>query len=300
MVGSSKSTELTEHPVFGYADDHQVFKSFDPNSQTPVLTTQLSECFLTIQRWMDYYYLQLNASKTQIIVVGPPRITKKIVISGALLTPSTCIRFVTHVKNLGIHMDSSLSFSKQITEMKRKSFVTIRNLCKIRHLLSEEQLKTVMNSLVVSCLDYCNALFVGVSDKHIHQIQLIQNAAAKCIFKKYKHDHLEDDLSRLHWLTVDKRIVFKLMLLVFKSLIGSAPMYLQDLLSFNPHGHNLNLKVPIVKGVQGRRAFSFMGPTVWNNLPLKVKSCTEIEAFKKILKTYLFELSSYELQKLMC
>ena len=89
------------------------------------------------------------------------------------------IRFISHVKNLGIHMDSQLTLNKQVVELKKKSFRTIRNVNKIRFLLSKDQLKVIVNSLVVTCLDYCNALYFGISEKLLSQLQLIQNACTK-------------------------------------------------------------------------------------------------------------------------
>ena len=84
-------------------------------------------------------------------------------------------------------------------------------------LLTREQLKVIVNSLVVSCLDDCNGLFYGLTEKLLSQLQLIQNAAAKAVTGKYKHDHLENDIKELHWLDVRKRIIFKIGLLAYKS-----------------------------------------------------------------------------------
>ena len=76
-------------------------------------------------------------------------------------------------KNLGVYMDSCLSMEKQVMGVKKKCFRTIRNICKIRFLLSKAQLKVIVNSLVVSCLDYCNELYYGINDKQLHQLQLV-------------------------------------------------------------------------------------------------------------------------------
>ena len=248
---------------------------------------------------MDRYYLQLNTGKTQIMVVGPPNILKNIQINGVILSSTACIRFVPVVKNLGIYMDNSLKFHQQVMNIKKSCFMTIRNICKIRYLLSNEQLQVVVNSLVVSCLDYCNALYFDINDSDLRQLQLIQNAAARCVFKKYKHDHLEDDIKQLHWLTVDKRIIFKILLLVFKSLVGFAPVYLQELLSYKSFGYDAKLQEPATYSSYGKRAFSVVGPKIWNKLPKVLRDCTEISKFKKSLKTFLFGLSYYDVKCLI-
>ena len=284
--------------IFGYADDHQIIKSFRSSEQSIVLTTQLENCFDVIKRWMNKFFLQLNDSKTQIIVVGSSKVLNSIKINGANLGTGTTIRFISAVKNLGIHMDNKLTFEKQILELKKKCFRTIRNIRKIKFILTTEQTKVIVNSLVVSCLDYCNGLFFGASQKILHQLQLIQNATAKAVTGKYKHDHMEDDLKNLHWLDIKKRIVFKLALLAHKAVVGLAPDYLRDMFSYSHHGHSLKLIVPHTTSQAGQRAFSVIGPKIYNNLPASVKMCYSMDMFKVNLKTYLFNLSHYDLDKL--
>ena len=97
----------------GYADDHQVTKSFTCSSQTEVLTIELQNCFETIKRWMNQFFLQLNDSKTQIIVFGSSNVLRSLKINGINLGSNNTIRFVSTVKNLGVYMESSLTFEKQ-------------------------------------------------------------------------------------------------------------------------------------------------------------------------------------------
>ena len=54
--------------IMGYADDHQIIKSFCSQSQSEVLSAQLQSCFEEVKRWMNWFYLKLNDNKTQIIV----------------------------------------------------------------------------------------------------------------------------------------------------------------------------------------------------------------------------------------
>ena len=45
----------------------------------------------------------------------------------------------------------------------------------------------------------------------------------------------------IHWLDVKKRIVFKILLLSHKSLLGLAPTYIQDMFQYTHHGHTLKI-----------------------------------------------------------
>ena len=70
----------------GYADDHQVMKIFKPSAQGVVLTFDIERCFSSIKEWMSYYYLQMNDSKTEIIVFGPSRVLSEIQIKGVYIS----------------------------------------------------------------------------------------------------------------------------------------------------------------------------------------------------------------------
>ena len=189
--------------VEGYADDHQVYVSFLPAGQSHALTSALQNCFSIIQQWMHKYCLQLNPGKTQLMVIGPPNILRNVQIHGAILTSGICIRFLKHAKNLGVIFDESLSFRKQITELKKDSFRLLRQIRKLRFLFTEKQLKLIVNSLVVCKLDYCNSLYYGINEHQLNELQLIQNAAGKAVFGLYKHDHLDDTLKNFIYYLYD-------------------------------------------------------------------------------------------------
>ena len=275
--------------VQGYADDHQVYKSFKPDQQSEVLTFEIKECFTQIQNWMQDYSLQLNPKKTEIIVFGSAAIVEEITIMGVMLTDNNCIRFSKVVKNLGVYIDSNLSFLNQVKNLKKTSFKTMRNIRKLRYLFNEEQLKLIVNSLIVCKVDYCNALYYGANQNVIRELQLIQNAAAKTIYGLYKHDHLDNTLQRLHWLPVLQRIQFKILLLVYKTLNGHGPQYLEELLHYRSFTSTPMLSEPKMITTLGERAFAKSGPVLWNALPASLKTAVSIEVFKNNLKTFLFQ-----------
>ena len=120
----------------------------------------------------------------------------------------------------------SETLKTQIIDWKKKCFRTIRNMNKIRFLLSTEQRKQVVIPFLVSCLGYCNSLYYyGISGKLQIRFQLIQNACSMSITGKYKHDHLvPNDLKSLHCLiNIKNRVLFKLKLLAYKAVNGFAP-----------------------------------------------------------------------------
>ena len=275
--------------VQGYADDHQVYKTFKPIQQSTVLTVALQNCFSTIQHWMCEYCLQLNPGKTQLIVFGAPNVLKNIHIHGTYLTPGVCVRFVSTAKNLGITFDVTLSFKTHVLDLKKNCFRLLRQICKLRFLFETEQIKLIVNSLVVCKLDYCNSLYYGITEALLDELQHIQNAAGKAVYGLYKHDHVGDTLQKLHWLPVRERIIFKVLLLVYKTLTGKGPQYLSEMLTYTNFSHCPYLKEPSVKNKFGERAFSKVAPKLWNDLPQHLKDSDSVESFKTSLKSHLFK-----------
>ena len=90
------------------------------------------------------------------------------------------------------------------------------------------------------------------------------------------------------------RIVFKILLLIFHCVQGSAPQYNISLVHPYIPARNLRsstsraLIIPKSTKTWGERAFAHAGPYLWNSLPEDIKNCKSSESFKNHLKTYLF------------
>ena len=70
----------------------------------------------------------------------------------------------------------------------------------------------------------------------INKLQIIQNAAARIVTFTKKTDHITPVLCKLHWLPVQYRIIFKILLLLYKGLNGLAPAYISELLHYRTRG----------------------------------------------------------------
>ena len=96
----------------------------------------------------------------------------------------------------------------------------IRRINSIRPYLNEEAVETLIQSVVISRLDYCYCIFIGIPLSSIHRFELGHNAAARVVCKTPPRAHMTPILRQLHWLPVVKRCQFKLLTLTFKSLHG--------------------------------------------------------------------------------
>ncbi len=85
----------------------------------------------------------------------------------------------------------------------------LHNIRKIRPFLTEHAAQLLVQALVISRLDYCNALLAGLPSNTIKPLQMIQNAAARLVFNEPKRAHVTPLFISLHWLLVAARIQFK-------------------------------------------------------------------------------------------
>ena len=174
----------------------------------------------------------------------------------------------------------------------------MRQLAKIKPVLQRQHFETVIHAFVTTRLDYCNALYMGVSASSIARLQLVQNAAARLLTGTSKYEHISPILASLHWLSVHFRSHFKIILFAFKALNGLAPPYLSELLHpYTPSrslrsADQLLLTVPKARlKLRGERAFAVAAPKLWNGLPLHIRQASSLSHFKSLLKTHLFSLA---------
>ena len=114
------------------------------------------------------------------------------------------------VYNLGVIMDSTMSFSPHISASISQGYGLIRNIAGIRKYISREHLKTLVNSIIVAKFDNCNALLPGISAYEAGRLRKFQNACARLIYNKKRHDHVSGLLKELHWLPCETRTHFKI------------------------------------------------------------------------------------------
>ena len=150
--------------IKGFADDHQLYVSFVPLFQSHYLGEKINCILNEVTLWMNTYFLKLNAGKTQMIVFGPSSIRNDVTINGIFIDyNNTCIRFRNVVKNLGVFLDSDMSYAHQINSCVSSVFLTIKSISKISSFLSKKEKCTLVCSLVLSKLDYCNSLYYGTN-----------------------------------------------------------------------------------------------------------------------------------------
>ena len=88
----------------------------------------------------------------------------------------------------------------------------------------------LIHAFVTSKQDSYNSLLYGLPKYCIQKLQSVLNDAARLLTYTSKYDHITPVLAELHWLPVEKHIIFKILLLTYKALHSQAPTYISELL----------------------------------------------------------------------
>ena len=163
--------------------------------------------------------------------------------------------------------------------------------------------QSLVVALVLSRLDYGNATLAGLPASLLNRLQSVINAAARSIAGLRRSEHITDALASFHWLRAPERIKFKLAVIVYRALHGTAPQYLTDKLQYvadlssrrrgrlRSSPSNLLDVRPSRLVTVGDRSFATAGPRLWNSLPVDVQSAPSLTKFRHKLKTHLFRQS---------
>ena len=278
-----------------YADDTQFYF---PIANIAECVTKVQSIMTEIMTWMCKKKLKLNEEKTVCMLFGSKDGLSKLERIEKMKICTTEVLLVDSVRNLGVEIDKNLKMDKQIFNTVRSCNYQLRNITFIRKYLNEATTEMLVHNYVMSKLDYCNSIYHRLPNNLLTKLQIIQKKAARLVRRKSYSDRITPELISLHWLPIKARIIYKICLLVFKTVRTGYPVYLKDkLIPFelatsmnvrhNSDSHRL-FEPRVFKGI-GDRSFRNCAPRLFNILPIELKSTTTLKSFKKDLKTLLFK-----------
>ena len=275
-----------------YADDTTVYLSFEPDGIEGAFS-RMERCLGDIKKWMKTMRLKMNSDKTELMVVTTRR--------GAI--DNVPVIFIDDqeaktskvARLLGVLFDEHLDLDKHVQSMCRSAWYHLKNISRIRRCLPDEACERLIHAFITTKIDYCNGLLYALPKKTILKVQRVQNGAARILMRVPRREHITPVLRELHWLPVQARIEYKIILIAFKCIHDSAPSYLKELVQVRdpPRSNMRSSAAPLLTSTPScnvlmTRSFGYSAPFLWNALPESIRQVESLTIFKSQLKTFLF------------
>ena len=212
-----------------YADDTQLYITLSPENFSHSMQ-KLKNCLNDVQNFMFANKLKLNPDKTEFILIGSPKNRNQFLPHFRITNLGNQVSPAQSVRNLGVMFDSNFNFLDHVSQVSKSTRVHARDLYRICPLLDLITSVLLVNALVSSRLDYCNSLFLSLTDFELRRLQLVQNSFCRVVTHSSKFSHITPQLKKLHWLPVRYRVQFKIGVITYKILNQGQPVYVRELI----------------------------------------------------------------------
>ena len=160
----------------GYADDTQLYIRFRPGDAVSLADAirRLEMCIKEIRMWMTANKLKLNDGKTDFMVIVSAYYRQLITsLEIAIKSGNTNIHPTMSVKNLGVTLDTNMTMHPHVNQIVRTAYFHLRAISRIRRFINYDTCASVVQALVISRLDYANAVLIGLPENTLRKLQLV-------------------------------------------------------------------------------------------------------------------------------
>jgi len=266
-----------------YADDSVLYVV---GKICDVIEEKLNNDLEQIANWFvqNNLVVNLKKTKTECVLYGTHQRTSrskpmKVKINQTKITESDVYEY------LGVKMDKNLTFSDHLEKTAKKATSRVKLLSRIRHNISPYTAEIIYKVTILPILLYCNNVFLHMAPSKKALFENIQKRALKVI-NGYRHSVKLEKVSSIR----NKMCALE----VFKSLNGVSPHAFQNYFTRINHSQRTrantkNIVLPKVKTETGKKAFSFQGANIFNQLTEEMKTETSILRFKTLCKSFNFD-----------
>lgn len=280
-----------------YADDSALIVSGDDVEE---IQTVLRNELMNVSKWLEANKLSLHLGKTESILFGSKSHLKK-TDKMEIVCNGNEIKAMESVKYLGARLDQELSGNEMGLSVIKRVNKCLKFLYRKADYFSTKERKMLCQSLCQPHFDYaCNVWYRSMGKGLKNKLQTAQNKLIRYVLQYDSRQHLEyDDFVKVKYLSVEKRVDYLNICMMYKIYHGEAPSYMCNLARVT-HNHatrnsTMSFIVPQVKS-QGLKSFSYNGIKLWNSIPSYIRKICSKEDFKFKCKKHMFNLMRLENQ----
>ena len=281
-----------------YADDTQAYTKTQLNRINQTIKL-INEDMVRIADYSERNCLKINEKKSNYIIIGSKKQTQQLL--GMRLDPikinNKDIVRETHTKNLGIEFDENLTWKFQIAKQIKNAYFKLKQLYRFRKFLSEKCKMRLVETYVLSQLNYGNTVTQNITKELQNKLQKVQNACFRYVYSVKKYEHISPYINKAQTLNIAGRTKYHALVQLHKIVQKKAPTYLCQRLTYRReiHGHNTRnrnlLHLKKIKKEVKKGSFFYKTITDYNDLISHkvIKVTMTISTFKKTCKSYLLQ-----------
>lgn len=282
--------DIFKLPILGelllFADDTSIFY---PAMNRKELEYRIVHDVGIMKDYMRINKLAINADKTQFLVFSTRNTSDNI----SFIFNNTRINEVKEVKYLGVVLSSNLKWESQLARVRKKISPGLGILYKFRRLLNSNTKRMLYSALVHSHLIFSSIIWGAAGSSLLSPLQIIQNRALKIVYNKNIRFPTEE-----LYINVVKNIlpikgIYFLQVLTYTYKNVNKIGY--NSISFNTQPHTFNtrfnsdLYVNSVRLELTKQKLSYIGPKMYNSLPVQIKTKESLLGFKSKTRDWIFE-----------
>ena len=194
---------------------------------------------------------------------------------------------------LGVTLDSALSWENHISCVVKKCNSILFCIYKIRHHLTPDTRKLIIETHVFPLILYCLSVWGGAAACHLNRVQKVINLAARVVSGARRSDHISPVVDSLGWSHIRDLIAFRDRIGIYRALNDPrAPVAIQSLVTPRTTvSERLTrsavagaLELPAFRLSMSRRAFSFRAASSWNRMTPAAMGSRSLAALKSHLR----------------
>jgi hypothetical protein len=189
------------------------------------------------------------------------------------------------VRDLGVFVDENMTFEQHVNTISRNALYYLRIIARNYKYLSRHDVKMLVSALVISRIDYCCSLLVGIKSGLMDKLERVIKSAVRIILKCGR----QLDENEVLVMSAEKRIQLRAATIVWMAFNRNVPSFVAKWFQFVSNERMLLrseanglLVVPRMRTESGKRAFGVFASTLWNKLPRKARLSTSLSNFRRL------------------
>lgn len=204
------------------------------------------------------------------------------------------VRYERSINNLGIMMDSALSWRDHVGHISNRVYKILYQLRRDSHIFPTNIRIHLIKTLILPHFDYGCLVYNDLSGELNLKLERVLNACVRFIFDVPIFEHITPFYHRLGWMRLETRRSYILGTFLYNLFKNKSPGYLHDLFKFRCEMGVRALRssaerivIPNHRTAAYGGSFMIASARLWNSLPSEIRSMKSLGRFKRLLFDHL-------------